>query len=114
MEKIKTNHPFTVAQLKKLNEELSLISDTQIIGLKGVSIPGKKNFDDIRILHSPYLLDIFLSFSDLSDPERPKFETFGIKANGAIDKKIRQTMEFETLSDRVHFFNTLQLVNFTY
>lgn len=113
MEKIKTNHPFTVAQLKKLNEELEKISNTQI-GLKGVQIPGKKNFHDIKITHSPYMLDVFLSFTDLTVPEYPKFKTFGIKTNGEIDYQVKQTLEFDSLADRVSFFNTLQPIEFTY
>lgn len=114
MEKIKTNHPFTIPQLKTLNAELSKISDTQILGLKGINIAGKKDIFDIKILHSPYLSDVFLSFTDLTVPDYPKFQTYGIKANGTIDYEVKRNLEFNTLADRVSFFNTLQPIQFSY
>lgn len=114
MDKIKTNHPFTVKQLKSLNDELKKISNTQIISTRGLNIPGTNFIQDIKILRSSYLLDVFLTFTDMSVPEYPKFEAYGIDCKGTVNKSVKQTMKFETLSDRVHFFNNLQPIEFTY
>jgi predicted transport protein len=108
---IKSSHPFTIPQLKKLNEELSKISNTQIVALKG--IPGKTNFIDIEILQSPFMIDVFLSFIDVSEPEHPKFKMYKIDAKGNVDYETKKNMEFNSLSDRVSFFNQLTPIKFT-
>jgi hypothetical protein len=112
--KIKTNHPFTIAQLKTLNTELAKISNTQVIALRGVSIEAKTNFADIKILHSPYLNDVFLSFTDMSVPEYPKFNLYKIGPGGSIDFEPRKNLEFNNFADRISFFNGLQPVDFHY
>jgi hypothetical protein len=112
MANLKTNHPFSLKQVKSLNEELQKISNTTI-GLKGIKIPGKNNIQDIEISRSSYVLDVFLTFTDMSVPEYPKFECYGIATSGKVNKAIKQTMEFQNLSDRVHFFNNLQPIEFS-
>lgn len=114
MRKVKTNHPFSRPQLLKLNEELKKISNVEIAALRG-SIPGKNNnYTDIKVLHSPYLLDVFLSFLDITVPDRPKSFMMKIDTAGKVDHQVRQTMTFETLSDRVSFFNSLIPVELKY
>lgn len=115
MKKVKTNHPFSKKQLLKLNEELRKISVVQIVALRGASIPGKNNdYTDIKILHSPYLLDIFLSYMDLSIPDQPKSYMIKIDTAGNTDTEVRQNMVFNTLADRVTFFNSLVPVQLNY
>lgn len=115
MRKIKTNHPFSRKQLETLNEELQKISNVEIVALRGPGIPGKSNdFTDIKITHSPYLLDIFLSYMDISNPDRPKSYMIKIDTSGNVDRNVRQTMSFNTLADRVSFFNSLLPVELTY
>lgn len=115
MKKVKTNHPFSKKQLLKLNEELKKISVVQVVALRGASIPGKNNdYTDIRILHSPYLLDVFLSYMDLSIPDRPKSYMIKIDTAGNVDTEVRQNMTFNTLADRVTFFNSLVPVELNY
>ncbi len=109
---IKTNHAFTKAQLKALNSELSKISENEIIALKGVQIKGKKNIIDINILSSNYSLDVFLSFTDISLPEFPKFEMYKIDSKGNVDYQPKKSMEFNSLADRISFFNELQPIKF--
>jgi hypothetical protein len=110
--KIKTNHPFTVKQLKTLNSELKKISTVQI-SLKGIAIPSKINYADIQILKSPFLLDVFLSFIDVTIPEQPKFNTYKIDTLGKIDYEVKKNMHFHSLADRVSFFNQLEPIEFT-
>lgn len=115
MKKVKTNHPFSKSQLSKLNEELKKISNVEIAALRGVAIPGKNNnYTDIKILHSPYLLDVFLSYMDITDPDRPKSFMLKIDTTGKVDNEVRQTMTFDTLADRVSFFNSLVPVELQY
>lgn len=112
--KIKTNHAFTKMQLTALNKELKKISNTQVIALKGVDIQGKNNISDIKILHTPFLNDVFLSFTDMSVPEFPKFNTYQILVDGSINYEPKKTMDFNSLADRVTFFSSLQPVEFHY
>lgn len=115
MRKVKTNHPFSRPQLIKLNEELKKISKVEIAALRGAAIPGKNNnYTDIKVLHSPYLLDVFLSYMDITHPDRPKSYMMKIDTTGKVDYQVRQSMTFETLSDRVSFFNSLVPVELNY
>lgn len=109
---IKTNHPFTKKQLEVLNSELKRISDNKISVLRGFKFSAKENYTDIEISHSPFNLDVFLSFMDITLGDNPKSEFYAISPSGKIDKNIRQNLEFENLSDRVHFFNNLIPVKF--
>lgn len=111
-QKIKSNHPFTIMQLHTLNKELKKISNTQIVSLKAVVIKGNPNYSDIQILKSAYTLDVFLSFTDVSIPEEPKFNTYKIDASGKIDYEPKRNMNFKNISDRVSFFNTLEPIKF--
>ena len=115
--KIKSDHPFTKKQLAALNKEVQKLTDVEITGMKGVkrSLPETSgNYTDIKVLHSPYILDVFLEFTDISDPDYPKFETYKIDANGEVDYFVKRNMEFDSLSDRVAFFNELMPVKFYY
>jgi len=112
MATIKTNHAFTLQQLAVLNQELKKISTDKIVALRGSKIQAKENYIDIEVLHTPYMLDVFLSFVDISDAQYPKFMMYKIDSKGNIDYEPRKNMNFENLSDRVHFFNTLQPIKF--
>ena len=114
MNRIKTNHNFTKSQLKALNNELTKVSNTEIVGMQGVSIPAKNNFDDVDVKRSPYTSDVFLSFIDISVPDSPKSHVYSVSKLGIVDKDCRRTLQFKTFSDRVHFFNTLESIEFTY
>jgi len=114
MKKIKTDHPYTIAQLKSLDNELSKISESQIIELGGIKIEGKINYIEIKILHSPFMLDVFLSFVDISVPDYPIFNTYGIAIDGTVDYEVKRNLEFNSLADRVSFFSQLQPVKFSY
>ncbi len=115
MKKVKSNHPFSKKQLLKLNEELKKISVVQVIALRGAALPGKNNdYTDIRILHSPYMLDVFLSYMDLSIPDRPRSYMIKIDTAGNVDTEVRQNMTFNTLADRVTFFKSLVPVKLNY
>lgn len=112
--KIKTNHVFTKRQLQSLNEELLKVSNSEVIALRGVNIEPKKDFADIEILKSPYVLDVFLSFLDISNPDFPKFNLIKINEAGEIDYEPKKTMQFNSLADRITFFNELEPINFYY
>lgn len=112
MNKIKTSHPFTVKQLKALNTELQKVSNTEIVALRGVKIPAKENYADVDILHSPYTLDVFLRYMDITNPSNPKSEIYSISKTGKVDYKARLNMKFNNFSDRIHFFNNLISVEF--
>lgn len=108
MKKVETNHPFSKTQLLKLNEELKKISNIQVVALRGEGIPGKNNnYTDIRVLHSPFMLDVFLSYMDLSNPDQPKSFMLKIDTKGKVDHQARSSMSFNSLADRVTFFNSL-------
>ncbi|TYB78348.1 hypothetical protein [Bizionia myxarmorum] len=109
---LKSDHPFTAFQLKALNAELQKISNLQIVALRGVSKSQISNYTDIEIKHSPYLLDVFLSFIDISVPDQPKSFLYKIATDGKVDYNARSSMSFNSLSDRVSFFNLLTPVNF--
>ena len=112
--KIKTNHPFTVLQLNELNKQLAKISNNEVVALRSVKFNSKKNIIDIEVKKSAYILDVFLSFTDISDPERPIFNMYKIDAKGNIDYTPKQTLEFNSLVDRITFFNELQPIEFYY
>ena len=115
MKKVKTNHPFSRKQLLKLNEELKKVSEVEVVGLRGPRIPGKNDdYADIQILHSPFMLDVFLSYMDISNPDRPKSFMLKIDTAGNVDREVRQNMTFNTLADRVSFFNALSPVELKY
>lgn len=115
MKKVKTNHPFSKKQLLKLNEELKKISSVQVVALRGAAIPGKNNdYTDIKVLHSPFMLDIFLSYMDVSIPDRPSSFMLKIDTAGNVDSEVRQNMAFNSLADRVTFFNSLVPVELNY
>ncbi len=115
MKKVKSNHPFSKVQLQKLNEELKKVADVEVVALRGPAIPGKNNnFTDIQVLHSPYMLDVFLSYMDLSIPDRPKSFMLKIDTAGKIDHDVRSKMSFNSLADRVSFFNSLVAVELKY
>ena len=115
MKKVKTNHPFTKKQLMKLNEELLKISTVQVVALRGAAIPGKNNdYTDIRVMHSPFMLDVFLSYMDISIPDRPRSVMLKIDTTGKVDFHARQNMSFNSLADRVSFFNSLIPVELNY
>lgn len=114
--KIKSNHPFTKRQLESLNKELSKISSVEIQALRGFTdLPTQnKNITDIKILHSPFMLAVFLDFTDYSVPDHPQYETYKIDADGSIDYNIKRSMKFNSLADRVSFFNQLTPIQFNY
>lgn len=115
MKKVKTNHPFSKKQLLKLNEELKKISSVQVVALRGAAIPGKNNdYTDIMVLHSPFMLDVFLSYMDVSIPDRPRSFMLKIDTAGNVDSEVRQNMAFNSLADRVTFFNSLVSVELNY
>ena len=60
------------------------------------------------------MLDVFLSFIDISVPDYPIFNTYGIAADGTADYEAKRNLEFNSLADRVSFFNQLQPVKFSY
>lgn len=109
---LKSNHAFTKQQLEILNQELQKISTDKIVALRSPKVQAKENYIDIEVLHTPYMLDVFLSFVDITDAEYPKFMMYKIDSKGSIDYEPRKNMNFETLSDRIHFFNTLQPIKF--
>jgi hypothetical protein len=113
--KIKANHPFTSKQLKRLNEELKKISDLQVVGMKGTKLPsGKKYYADIEVKSTPFSLDIYLSFTNLTESNYPKSELWQIDSKGILNKNIRAEMEFDTLADRISFFANLESIDFKY
>jgi hypothetical protein len=111
-QKIKTNHTFTKAQLISLNKELQKISNNEIVALKGTKFSPKKNYIDIDILKTPFLLDVFLSFVDVSDGTSPKFEMYKIDAAGVVDYEPKKNMIFNSFADRISFFNQLEKIEF--
>ncbi len=115
MKKVKTNHPFSKKQLLKLNEELKKISIVQVVALRGAAIPGENSdYTDIKVLHSPFMLDVFLSYMDVSIPDRPRSFMLKIDTAGNLDSQVRQNMVFNSLADRVTFFNSLVPVELNY
>lgn len=112
--KIRTDHPFTKAQLKALNAELEKISPAQIYGMRGVTIPSLPDYSDIDILHSVYDTNVFLSFMDITDPDYPKSRIYSIDMSGKVDYEARQNLSFKSLADRVEYFNSLEPVKFEY
>lgn len=112
--KIKTNHAFTKKQLEALNKELQKISPNQIKGLKGVNIKAKKDFTEIKVLKSAYLLDVFLSFLDITDADYPKYRMYKISSSGEVNYEAKKSLEFNNFSDRISFFNELEEIKFHY
>jgi len=105
MEKIKTTHPFSKKQLQTLNKELQKISPAQI-GLNG--LPTKQDFQDIKIMKSNTVKDVFLSFLDISQPDHPKFILYRINTAGVLDKHPKVNLEFNSWSEKITFFNELE------
>lgn len=112
--KIKTNHAFTKKQLESLNVELKKISNVQIQALRGIEIPSLDNFADIEILKSNFLLDVFLKFLDVSNPDYPKSFLYQIDTKGFVNKHAKQTLEFNNFQDRITFFSDLEPIEFNY
>ena len=69
---------------------------------------------DIKILKTPYSLDVFLSFVDITLGDSPKFNMYKIAINGTIDFDPKKTMEFNSFADRITFFNQLEEIKFNY
>lgn len=109
--KIQTNHPFTKAQLNELQKQLNIISDIEITATNLKGLPGKNGYFDIQILSSPYTTDVFLSFWE-KEFNGPKNYMYSINTQGQLNQKPKSSLEFQTLADRVHFFNTLEPINF--
>lgn len=66
-------------------------------------------YDNIRILGSDYTKDIFINFYKVvlhAEPE-PYSIYWQIKPDGTVDDDALHNLEFSTLGDRVHFFNSL-------
>lgn len=114
--KIKSNHPFTKAQLVTLNKELNKISKATVVpAMRGTTLPAlNDNFLDIQVLHTAYGLEIYLSFIDVTNSDYPKSNLYQIDAKGNLDKDIRKTLEFDSLADRVNYFSNLEPINFKF
>jgi hypothetical protein len=113
--KIKSDHPFTKAQLISLNSELEKISPAQIFGMNTTSIPSlNDDFMGIEIKHTFYDLNVYLSFMNVVDPDYPKSQLYQINSKGEIDKNIRANLEFESFSDRISYFANLEPIKFEY
>jgi hypothetical protein len=109
--RFKTDHPFTKNQLVSLQRELSKVSTAIIETTQLQGFPAKAGYFDIEVLHSPYSNTVFLSYWE-NVQNRPKSFVVAIESDGSVDHTPRSTYEFETLSDRVHFFNTLFQIEF--
>lgn len=109
--KIQTNHPFTKAQLNELQKHLNTISNIEIQATNLKGLPGKNGYFDIEILHSPYTTDVFLSFWETAT-NGPKSYIYSIDTIGSVNKNPKATLEFKTFADRIHFFNTLENIDF--
>lgn len=115
MKTVKTNHPFTKAQLQSLNKELQKISTVKVVpAMRGKKLPALNNYADIQVKHSPFSLDVYLSFMDFSTPDYPKSQLYQIDAKGNVNKNIRSEMNFDTLSDRVSYFGNLEPIDFNF
>lgn len=113
-QQLKSDHPFTAKQLTALNKELEKLTDVEIIPMRGTDIPQTKpDIIDIEIKHSPYIADVFLEFTDITNPEHPKYETYKIGADGKVDYFVKRNMKFNSLPDKVSFFNSLMPIKFT-
>lgn len=99
---MKTN-TFTNKQLKQLKDELKKVSSP---GLKRAA-HTRADYIEVEVKRSPYTVDAFLSFLDITDPDYPRYKLYKIDENGNIDYDARANMDFTTLADRVNFFNTL-------
>jgi hypothetical protein len=75
-------------------------------------------YNDIKVLGSDYTDIVFVYFSRISIGESGEGEErklyWSVDIDGEVNDNAVQTMEFETLSDRVHFFNTLFEIQFNY
>jgi hypothetical protein len=110
--KVTSNHPFTKPQLTALNKELKKISPA-VVAMSGKGFPSLPNYSDITIEHSPYMLDVFLSFYDITNPDYPKSHTYKIDAFGKVDYNPKLNMKFDGLNERLQFFGSLQKIEFT-
>jgi hypothetical protein len=113
MKNINTNHPFTTKQLKALNDWLKKISNNQITALRSpAGISSKKDYSDIKLLHSPYLNDVFLSYWDMKEISYPKSRMIMFSPDGSVEMDPKKKMQFESLTARVEFFGNLEIVKF--
>jgi hypothetical protein len=101
---MKTDHPLTQDQiavtlilLEKLNQVIEEKKDNDII------------YQDIKVLGSDYTRDIFIHFEKIIMKTEPDPDTiyWKISPDGTLDDDALHNMEFESMSDKVHFFNQL-------
>lgn len=89
---------------KQINKAISFI-DSENKGLSGVRKPT------FEVLTSPYSDDIFLKEEKIEIiNEYPGEVTLyhQVKQDGTLIKDVATNLEFQTLADRVHFFNSLK------
>ena len=101
---MKTNHYLTPQQIEVV---------TILLGKLNQTIDAKRGndvyYDNIRVLGSDYTPDIFINFEKVvvrADVDVDKIY-WQIKPDGTVNDDALHTMQFDTLSDGVHFFNTL-------
>lgn len=109
--RFKTDHPFTKKQLQAVQRELSKVSTAIIESTQLRGLPAREGYFDIDLLHSPYSNSVFLSYWQ-SVNDRPANFLVAIESDGSVDYTPRTNYEFENLSDRVHFFNNLNPIDF--
>jgi len=86
--------------------------------LNGV-IESKKEssvfFENIRVLGSDYTRDIFINFEKVVIRTEADVDNiyWQIKPDGSVDDDALHNMQFDTMSDGVHFFNTLFPIKIT-
>ncbi|MEA5111645.1 hypothetical protein SDC9_17717 [bioreactor metagenome] len=101
---MRANHPITQQQLEVAVMLLNKLKN----------IIGQRKMDDvlyrnIKVLGSDYTTDIFINFEKvvLKDGADPHDIYWKISETGQLDDDALHTMEFNTMADKVHFFNEL-------
>lgn len=102
-------HPLTNDQKIILELLLNQIKDAEKLDPTTI-------YNDIFVLGSDYCDCVFIRFikigiGDNGDPYEKTIH-WGIESDGHLNDNPVQTMDFKTLSDRVHFFNTLFKIDF--
>jgi hypothetical protein len=101
---MQTSHPMTDKQVAIVAVLLAKLEDT-IKEKEGKDV----FYENIRVLGSHYTDDVFINFEKIvirSDAE-PNNIYWRISPDGTLDDDALHNLKFDTLADRVHFFNEL-------
>jgi len=101
---MKRNHVVTNSQKKVVALLLGKLAST-ISEKKGNDV----YYDNVRVLGSDYTTDIFIGFDKVvlyAEPE-PASIYWQIAPDGTLDDDALHHIQFPSLGDRVHFFNSL-------